>query len=417
MSGIRVNEWLHNSGTGGIWQTSAGNVGIASSVPTTKLEVTGDAKISGVTTATAFIPTEGYSNKKNLLDNGEFIVDQRMGGSATAITPSGGVDYTCDRWHESNYGGEAGRITFQTINSDVPNANYRQSIKLDCTTAMGAPSGNNYMCMAQFVEAQDIRFLGHGTANAKPITLQFWIKSTKTGTSSVTILRHDASREYVAEYTISSSDTWEKKTITIPGDTTGTEAAMDNGRGWKVSFTLFAGSSRHGTLNEWRAQNGGYTGASSNQVNLIDSTSNNIFFTGIQIEVGEVATPFEYRSYGDELERCRRYYQVLVDAAGSGTQFSFGNATCYNSSSIHFVYPLSPEMRTTPTLDYTTGTDYYRAYQNGTNDPFDTWSLVGNSHPRCADLMASSGVSVTAAASALLRTGSTASKIAFTADL
>ena len=192
---------------------------------------------------------------------------------------------------------------------------------------------------------------------------------------------------------------------------------MDNGRGWKVSFTLFAGSSRHGTLNEWRAQNGGYTGASSNQVNLIDSTSNNIFFTGIQIEVGEVATPFEYRSYGDELERCRRYYQVLVDAAGSGTQFSFGNATCYNSSSIHFVYPLSPEMRTTPTLDYTTGTDYYRAYQNGTNDPFDTWSLVGNSHPRCADLMASSGVSVTAAASALLRTGSTASKIAFTADL
>ena len=417
MSGIRVNEWLHNSGTGGIWQTSAGNVGIASSVPTTKLEVTGDAKISGVTTATAFIPTEGNSNKKNLLDNGEFIVDQRMGGSATAITPSGGVDYTCDRWHESNYGGEAGRITFQTMSGDVPNSNYRQSIKLDCTTAMGAPSGNNYMSFSQFTEAKDNRFLGHGTATAKPVTLQFWIKSTKTGTACVGLARHDASREYIAEYTINSSNTWEKKTITFPGDTSGSEMAMDTGRGFKIGFVLFAGSSRHATVNQWAAYTSSYYSASSNQVNLIDSTSNNIFFTGIQLEVGEVATPFEYRNYGDELLRCQRYYQVLVDAGGSGTQFSFGNATCYSSSAIHFVYPLSPEMRTTPTLDYTTGTDYYRAYQNGTNDAFDTWSLVGNSHPRAVDLMASSGVSVTAAASALLRTGSTASKIAFTADL
>ena len=123
------------------------------------------------------------------------------------------------------------------------------------------------------------------------------------------ILRHDASREYVAEYTINASNTWEKKTITIPGDTTGTEAAMDNGRGFKVSFALFAGSSRHGTLNEWRAQNGNYTGASANQVNLLDSTSNNIFFTGVQLEVGSVATDFEHRSIGQELALCERYYQ------------------------------------------------------------------------------------------------------------
>ena len=346
MSGIRVNEWLHNSGTGGIWQTSAGNVGIASSVPTTKLEVTGDAKISGVTTATAFIPTEGNSNKKNLLDNGEFIVDQRMGGSATAITPSGGVDYTCDRWHSSNYGGEAGRITFQTVSGDVPNSNYRQSIKLDCTTAMGAPSGNNYMAFCQFTEARDNRFLGHGTATAKPVTLQFWIKSTKTGTACVGLARHDASREYIAEYTINSSNTWEKKTITFPGDTSGSEMAMDTGRGFKIGFVLFAGSSRHATVNQWAAYTSSYYSASSNQVNLLDSNSNNIFFTGIQLEVGEVATPFEYRNYGDELLRCQRYYQQLP-TSGDHVMWGFGRA---ESNTARVQIPLTVPLRASPTL-------------------------------------------------------------------
>ena len=115
---------------------------------------------------------------KNLIINGEFIVDQRMGGALTAITPSGGVDYTCDRWHSSNNGGEAARISFQTVSGDTPNSNYRQSIKLDCTTQMGTPSGNNWMGFCQFIESQNISFLGHGTSTAKPITLQFWIKST-----------------------------------------------------------------------------------------------------------------------------------------------------------------------------------------------------------------------------------------------
>ena len=122
---------------------------------------------------------------RNLILNGEFVIDQRMGGSATAITPTGGVDYTCDMWHESNYGGEAARITFQQRSGDTPTPNYRQAMRLDVTTAMGTPSGNNWMGFSQFIESQNIRFLGHGTSSAKPITLQFWIKSTTTGTATV----------------------------------------------------------------------------------------------------------------------------------------------------------------------------------------------------------------------------------------
>jgi hypothetical protein len=241
-----------------------------------------------------------------------------MGGSATAITPTGGVDYTCDMWHESNYGGEAARITFQQRSGDTPTPNYRQAIRLDVTTAMGTPSGNNWMGFSQFIESQNIKFLGHGTSSAKPITLQFWIKSTKTGTATVGITRSDANREYLAEYTINQSDTWEFKTITFPGDTSGTEAAGDNGRGFMLYFCLFAGSSRHGTLNNWRAYPGGYYGASANQVNLLDNTSNFVLFAGVQLEVGNIATPFEHKTFADNLRDCQRYYYQVGGQTNDG---------------------------------------------------------------------------------------------------
>ena len=255
---------------------------------------------------------------RNLILNGEFVIDQRMGGSATAITPTGGVDYTCDMWHESNYGGEAARITFQQRSGDTPTPNYRQAIRLDVTTAMGTPSGNNWMGFSQFIESQNIKFLGHGTSSAKPITLQFWIKSTKTGTATVGITRSDANREYLAEYTINQSDTWEFKTITFPGDTSGTEAAGDNGRGFMLYFCLFAGSSRHGTLNNWRAYPGGYYGASANQVNLLDNTSNFVLFAGVQLEVGNIATPFEHKTFSDNLRDCQRYYYQVGGQTNDG---------------------------------------------------------------------------------------------------
>ena len=297
---------------------------------------------TGIITASHFVPTtQGSLGKRNLILNGEFQIDERMGGSATAITPTGGVDYTCDMWHESNYGGEAARITYQQRSGDTPTPNYRQAIRLDVTTAMGTPSGNNWMGFSQFIESQNIHFLGHGTSSAKPITLQFWVKSTKTGTATVGITRSDAAREYLAEYTISASDTWEFKTITFPGDTSGTEAAGDNGRGFMIYWCLFAGSTRHGTLNNWRTYPGGYYGASANQVNLLDSTSNFVLFAGIQLEVGNVATPFEHQTFSQDLHECRRYFYKVHPDRIYGTRWG-------NSSSMMTVfYPT--QMRDAPT--------------------------------------------------------------------
>lgn len=351
---------------------------------------------------------------KNLIINGEFIVDQRMGGALTAITPSGGVDYTCDRWHSSNNGGEAARISFQT-QDDTPNSNYRQSIKLDCTTQMGTPSGNNWMGFCQFIESQDISFLGHGTSAAKPITLQFWVKSTKTGIATVQLLRHDASREYLAEYTINASDTWEKKTITIPGDTSGTEAAFDNGRGFKLCFVLFAGSSRHGTVNTWRAQNGGYFGASANQVNLLDSTSNNIFFTGIQIEEGTEATGFQHRSIITELELCKRYYNKVFDMEGQSGEKPASLAVYETSSAVTTIFNF-PKMRAVPSLDITNGTNKFMVRSNSVSDHFDTMTLRYGT-TQTAEIVASSGVSGTAGYGGYLRGADTDVFIAFSAEL
>ena len=139
--------------------------------------------------------------------------------------------------------------------------------------------------------------------------------------------------------------------------------------------------------------------------------------TGLQIEVGPVVTPFEHRSFGDELQRCRRYYQVLVDQADTSSEKSFAIACAYSSTSMHSTHLLSPEMRTVPTLDYTTGSSYYRAFNNGTSDYFDQFTLVGNSHVNAVDLMVSSALSVTQGAAVLIRTSNNSSRIAFTAEL
>jgi len=334
MSTLKVDAIRHNSAT--------------SDAITTAADGTCTANIS------SFNGGSGFAGR-NLILNGEFVIDQRMGGSNTAITPTGGVDYTIDMWHESNYGSEAARISFQQRSGDVPTPNYRQAIRLDVTTAMGTPSGNNMFHFGQWIESQNIKFLGHGTSSAKPITLQFWIKSTKTGTACVCIQRHDASREYIAEYTINQSNTWEKKTITIPGDTSGTEAAGDNGRGLVVSFVLFAGSSRHGTVNTWRAWNGGYYGASSNQVNLLDNTSNNILFAGVQLEVGNIATPFEHKTFSDNLRDCQRYYyQVGGSTNDGGPSEPYGvilpHAMCASSNRVKGVLEHPVPMRAAPSI-------------------------------------------------------------------
>jgi len=306
------------------------------------------ATSDAITMASDGTCTANITNRfnRNLLINGEFLIDQRKQGGTYSCDPSGGnpVYGTVDRWQFKNYYGEAGRYDVSQ-STDTPNGNFKKSLKIDVTTAQGTPSGNNYASFAQQIEAQNLAHIGYGTSDCKQVTLQFWIKSTKTGTASVGLQRDDNGRLCLKTYTINNSDTWEHKTLTFPADTaSGETTPVDNGKGMRVDFVLF--SARHSDTTGWHDKS--HFESHSSQVNLIDSTSNNIYFTGIQLEVGTVATNFEHEDYSTLLEKCKRYYQKDIS-----TRAYWGSG---NVSGRQFPVRFEVEMRDTPSISFSNTT-------------------------------------------------------------
>ena len=355
-------------------------------------------------TCTANI-TNNLSNRR-LTINGAMTIAQRC-DTASVTDGYGG----CDRFKFVSNG-----AAVVTLKQDTGNTTqgFAKAQRIDVTTADSSLAAGDYALLSYRFEGQDLQQLKKGTANAQQVTLSFYIKSPKTGTHIVELVDQSNSGRHVNKsYTVSSADTWEKKTVTFPMETSNT-ITNDNARRMDLNWWLAAGSTySSGTLQtSWGADTN--ANRAVGQVNTMDNTSNDIYITGVQLEVSDHATDFEHRSYAQELELCKRYFQVLVD---SGNAESFGNATGYNSTTIHFVTPLRPEMRTVPTLDYTNGTDYYGAYQNNTVDYFNDWTVVSNSHSRAVDISAGGGVSITAGSSVLLRTTNAASKIRFSAEL
>jgi hypothetical protein len=223
---------------------------------------------------------------------------------------------------------------------------------MDCTTANASPASGNFLIFRQLVEAQNLQHLKFGTSSAQSLTLSFWVRSSKTGTYIAELLQPDATNRHINKaYTISSADTWEYKTITFAGDTSGV-INNDNGTGLQVNWWLGAGSGyTSGTLQtSW----GAITSANRavGQVNLADSTSNDWYITGVQLEVGDTATPFEHRSYGDELLRCQRY-AVVYSGASSGNETFIGSGTTIDVDDVLVVASLPNNLRATPTVTFT----------------------------------------------------------------
>ena len=240
---------------------------------------------------------------KNLIINGNMQIAQR-GTSATGITSSN--YYTLDRWRTVN--DTTGTWT-QTQDTDVPTGQgFSNSLKMDCTVADASLSANDGLQIHTRLEGQNLQHLKKGTSNAESITVSFWVKSNKTGTYIYELYDQDNARQVSKSYTIDTADTWEKKTITIDGDTTGA-FDNDNANSLSSTFWLSAGSNKtSGTLNtSWAAS------VTANrvvgQVNLADSTANYINITGVQLEVGDTATDFENLQYGQQLALCQRYYE------------------------------------------------------------------------------------------------------------
>jgi hypothetical protein len=282
--------------------------------------------------------------RRNMIINGAMQVAQR--GELTGCTVS---QYTtCDRFllDISSLG------TWTTSQStDVPSGQgFANSLKLDCTTADASPSAGDFMILNQRIEGYNLQALAKGSSSANPMTLSFWVKSTKTGTYVVEMYDNDNTRTFSKAYTISSADTWEKKTLTYDGDTTGT-FDNDNNTSLQIFMWLGAGSNyTSGTISEaWGSRT--LANAAAGQVNIADSTDNNFYITGLQVEVGSQATPFEHRSFGEELSLCERYFvecfsgdSVYESGSGTGWAFSTTGTVSYR--------PFRVQMRAKPTVSW-----------------------------------------------------------------
>ena len=252
--------------------------------------------------------------RRNLIINGAMQIAQR---STSAVASGNPGIHTIDRFHVWN--GTDGAWTSEQ-STDAPDG-FSNSFKAQCTTADTSLAAGQYAQFEQRIEAQNLQHLLYGTANAKTLTLSFHCKSNKTGTYGIAVYKEDSAGSlstmlFPVDFSISSANTWEKKTITISTDSTIRGAAGgitdDNGSGLRIFWNLASGSNfRTGTNSTWSTNTAHF--ATSNQTtNWMDNTSNNFYITGVQLEVGDTATDFEHRSYAEELALCQRYYYHRV---------------------------------------------------------------------------------------------------------
>jgi hypothetical protein len=281
---------------------------------------------------------------KNRLINGDMVIDQRNNGAAVTFTSLAEL-YTVDRWQGRNQ--TDGAFSMQQV-ADAP-AGFTNSLRLTVTTADASLAAGQYCQIRQAIEGFNAADLAWGTSAAQAITLSFWVKSSITGAFNIALTNSSNARGYTSQYNISSANTWEYKTVTIPGDTSGTWVT-NNGVGVRVAFTLGAGSSFIGTPNTWIGEVMGSSGIG----NVMATNGATWQVTGVQLEKGTTATNFDVLPYGTELALCQRYFQLTETIGGVATASTVFSGTPS--------YPV--QMRASPTFGLTavaTITDLYIA--------------------------------------------------------
>ena len=287
---------------------------------------------------------------KNKIINGAMVISQYNGTSS--VTPAKGQVYNIDRWNTQLTAASTGVISVQQV-SDAPTG-FVNSEKITVTTAdTSVPSSTQYN-FAQFIEGYNIADLGFGTASAKTITLSFWVKSSVTGTFSVGLTSGDGGRGYPTTYTVSVANTWEQKSVTIAGDTSGTWVST-NANGMRVIFDLGVGSSLQGTANTWQSA---FVYAVSGSTRIIGTLNATIQFTGVQLEVGSSATGFEYRQYQQELALCQRYCYAQDNRAGNSF-FYFGVGAGASSTAAYSMVTYPVTMRIKPSVTLSAGNTFF----------------------------------------------------------
>jgi hypothetical protein len=282
---------------------------------------------------------DNYGSMKNRIINGAMVIDQRNAGASVTIT-SGGT-FTLDRWKSEV--SQASKFSVQqnagSVTLPVGFTNY-----LGVTSLSAYSVGSSEQFLQRYnIEGFNTADLDWGTANAKTVTLSFWVRSSLTGTFGGSFQNSATDRNYPFSYTISSANTWELKSITVAGDTTGTWLTT-NGVGIRVNFSVGSGSTYSGTAGSWGST---YYVSATGAVSVVGTDGATFYITGVQLEVGTQATSFEYRQYGTELALCQRYCTSFYPPS-SGSIMCMGSAN--STTGAFFVYPFQTVMRSSPSF-------------------------------------------------------------------
>jgi len=281
-----------------------------------------------ITAATGF----GF---KNRIINGAMVIDQRnAGASVTNVSAPASFAYSVDRW--GYWATQASKFTLQQ--SSTAPAGFTTSLKITSSSAYTVLS-TDYFTIGQNIEGFNVADFGYGAAGAATVTISFWVQSSLTGTFGGALSNGSTNRSYAFSYTISAANTWEQKTITVAGDTTGTWNKT-NSTGLILTLGLGVGSSATGATGSWA---GAWYASANSAVNVVSTNGATFYITGVQLEKGSTATSFDYRPYGTELALCQRYYWTL-----NGRVIylaSYGAASLYITN---VYFPVA--MRATPTI-------------------------------------------------------------------
>jgi hypothetical protein len=303
---------------------------------------------NGITQAGEFNSDSSFGFKNRII-NGAMVIDQRNAGAS--VTIGAGAAYTLDRWQA--FGDQASKFSVQqNAGSVTPPVGFTNYLGVTSLSAYTLTTDDRFFFRHK-IEGYNVYDLMWGSASAKTITLSFWVRSSLTGTFGGSVQNSAGDRSYPFTFTISSANTWETKTITIAGDTSGTWLTT-NGIGLVVNFGLgVQGSTYAGTAGAWNSNNNySATGATS----VVSTNGATFYITGVQLEVGSTATSFDYRPYGTELALCQRYYYQITGASGSG-YYGIGTGTVTNPTIADILAPLPVTMRVIPTTSFS-GTVY-----------------------------------------------------------
>ena len=329
----------------------------------------GQINAENITSSTGGVISPNITSLRNRIINGAMVIDQRDAGASVTITNTSAGTYVLDRWQ--GYGTVASKFSIQqNAGSVTPPIGYINYLGVTSASAYSVGSTDRFQ-VAQAIEGLNIADLAWGTANAKTVTLSFWVYSSLTGSFGGSLGNQAGNYQYPFSYSIPVANTWTQINVTITGATSGTWLTT-NGVGVYVLFGLGVGSSLSGTAGAWTTST---VYVPTGSVSVVGTNGATFYITGVQLDVGTQTTSFDYRPYGTELALCQRYYQIGMY---TGKQYqSLGLSSNQSTTSAETIYQFKTSMRSPPTLSYANGS-YYFVYANSTTYAFSSLTQDSN---------------------------------------